>query len=204
MVSCSPLSICSYMFINMFVNMFVMIVWLVYIIGVDSLETRSSCVWPKDFLSLCIAIRQGGSFIKLCTNTIYSPDPSSLNSLMHQCEVRRSDILIQCGDNGNVEDNCIIDGGKTPIVVPNDDGPLKGVRFHGITFRNASNSLSTLMIENGNEVIFDNCIWQVCTFIIVFTLICAILVVSYLKFIIGKYFARQRYRDDQWWKGNFF
>lgn len=129
-----------------------------------ALNISSTCGWPIDFQTLCMAIQVGGGTVTLCANTVYSPDPLSQNPLKRQCEVRRSDLLIQCGEHGHVEDNCVIDGGNMPIAVVSDDSPITGVRFRGITFRNTLNDLTAIKVENGNEVTFENCAWEVCIF----------------------------------------
>lgn len=74
----------------------------------------------------------------------------------------RSRSVIKCGDDGKVENNCVITGGNTQIFYVGsvfDDAIAQNVKFQGITFQDAS-FVSAAMANRG-DITFEDCIWQV-------------------------------------------
>lgn len=103
---------------------------------------------------------------KLCPRTTYTIGSQGLDG---QCcfggefslVAAQPNILYQCGDNGNVEDNCVLTGGDiqfidTPTV---NFGASDNIKVVGLTFQDSVNR--TLVLDNAGDVTFTNCLFRV-------------------------------------------
>jgi hypothetical protein len=73
----------------------------------------------------------------------------------------RRNTRFQCGEDGKVENNCVITGGETQVVyvelINDEDGD--NVEFAGITFEDAK--LVTLFLGNEGDISFIDCLFKV-------------------------------------------
>jgi hypothetical protein len=73
----------------------------------------------------------------------------------------RKNTRFQCGEDGKLENNCLITGGETHVVyvdlINDEDGD--NVEFAGITFENAK--LVTLFLGNAGDISFIDCLFKV-------------------------------------------
>jgi hypothetical protein len=73
----------------------------------------------------------------------------------------RKNTRFQCGDDGKLENNCLVTGGETHIVyidlINDEDGD--NVEFAGITFEDAK--LVTAFLGNAGDVTFIDCVFKV-------------------------------------------
>jgi hypothetical protein len=73
----------------------------------------------------------------------------------------RKNTRFQCGEDGKIENNCIITGGESHVVyvslINDEDGD--NVEFAGITFVDAK--LVTLFLGNSGDISFIDCIFRV-------------------------------------------
>lgn len=93
---------------------------------------------------------------KLCPNTIFSMSsntkPISISPLL-------SNTKIQCGNEGDVNDNCTINGGATHVYFPTNV-IVTNVTFNGITFMN-NNDISIRAWSNfSSYAFFLDCHWK--------------------------------------------
>jgi hypothetical protein len=73
----------------------------------------------------------------------------------------RKNTRFQCGEDGKLENNCLITGGETHVVyvdlINDEDGD--NVVFSGITFQDAK--LVTLFLGNAGDISFIDCVFKV-------------------------------------------
>lgn len=109
----------------------------------------------------------------LCSNTVFeigsANEPGGLCCLDGQAPLHpRSNAKIQCGPDGNPDNNCTFVGGTFQILnvfTTFFDQPENAV-IEGITFKESL--LSAALLVNGGTVTFRNCIFEVSCVVIVF------------------------------------
>jgi hypothetical protein len=73
----------------------------------------------------------------------------------------RKNTRFQCGEDGKLENNCLVRGGETHVVyvdlINDEDGD--NVEFAGITFEDAK--LVTLFLGNAGDITFIDCLFKV-------------------------------------------
>jgi hypothetical protein len=102
----------------------------------------------------------------LCSNTVFevgvATEAGQLCCLDGQAPLHpRSNAKIQCGPDGNPNNNCTLVGGNLQVlnVYPVFNEQPENAVFEGITFKNAISSAALLV--NGGSVVFRNCIFEV-------------------------------------------
>ena len=104
---------------------------------------------------------------KLCPNMVFNIGFDDDNGICCTRGMKtmygKSRSTIQCGDNGRLEDNCVIKGGEFHFL----NGPqifdeqiTQGMVLRGLTFEDCETT-SVIMAQQG-DVLFENCIWRVC------------------------------------------
>jgi len=94
-----------------------------------------------------------GVAIKICANSLLD---AFYEEMFAPIDVKGGNIKIQCGDEGRLEDNCSLYGGKNHFKISN---PTKEVTFIGLTFIGAR-KVSMFGAANASvHAIFDSCRW---------------------------------------------
>ena len=114
----------------------------------------------KDWSSLSLDIYNAafdsaftGGIYKLCKNTLFDADTSSL-------KIYSSNIVVQCDEDGDPEDNCYINGGSYQIFVSEGlQGPPSGVELKGLTF-SSPDMISVVAYGNNLELAVNNCVFK--------------------------------------------
>jgi hypothetical protein len=117
------------------------------------------CKYEQDALNVIFrSSGQTGPFIyRLCPNTIYNASDNNFWT------ASLDETVYVCGNDGNVDDECVLEGGEVHIFLW-DQPPeiakkhtLSNVRFEGITFRGAS--FATVIARGSHQytVEFVNC-----------------------------------------------
>jgi hypothetical protein len=66
-------------------------------------------------------------------------------------------ILVKCGESGELENKCIIYGGKVQFQI---EGNAKGIAFSGIHFMGALSTSINAFGDTKSDVLFSNCRWE--------------------------------------------
>jgi hypothetical protein len=101
----------------------------------------------------------------LCPNTVFEVGFSDSNGDCcfdgQSFLSARKNTRFQCGENGNVDNNCIVTGGESHVIFFNEisDEVSNNAEFAGITFVNAARV--TLFLGSLGDITFQDCIFRV-------------------------------------------
>lgn len=87
----------------------------------------------------------------------YSPKDTTVPPFLAQ-----SNMLVKCGENGDVTDECVVIGGDTFVLNSFQflrEKVARNVVFEGITFQSGIDTFMELY--NAGDITFRNCIFRV-------------------------------------------
>lgn len=103
---------------------------------------------------------------KLCPHTTYDladsfePDGTARNG-QHPLLMGRSNILVQCGDDGKSEDDCVLRGGLFQLGFLDEfetGRPVENATIRGITFQQALSM--NVLIQHTGDLTIEDCIFR--------------------------------------------
>jgi len=90
----------------------------------------------------------------LCPNTLFTFNDFGNNEF--SLAVLFNDTTVSCGHNGSSQNNCVLQGGKIHVYVA-----ANNVNFQGVTFSEAEFVSIVAAGASGQQVHFNDCIWEV-------------------------------------------
>jgi hypothetical protein len=127
--------------------------------SISESPSQATCFRHWDDLSRAVneSLKQGsgGEFI-ICSNSEMNLD-MFMDDKITPIVIASDNILLKCGETGELKNKCIIYGGKVQFQI---EGSAKGIEFSGIHFMGALKTSINAFGDAKSDVRFKDCSWE--------------------------------------------